>query len=110
MNFLNTNISGYVIVALVVFIISLCTTIYFNRVHITELQGQVNESNSALEVQNAMIEQNRVKNDELNKELQTYIEKVKKDFANIKTPEAFHKEAQNECEAFVSELAEAYQK
>lgn len=107
--FHQTNIANYVIVALVVFIISLCGTIYFNRLHITELQEQVNQSDSALKMQNTMIEQNRMKNEQLNNELQTYIEKVKKDFSKIKTPDAYHKEAQNECEAFIGDLAEAYQ-
>ena len=104
------NISGYIITALMAFIIALCVMIWTSNVQIDELQSQVNNGSVALEYQNAMIENNRAENERLNKELQTYIERVRQDFAKIKTPEAHHKEAKNECEAFISELAEAYQK
>lgn len=106
----SVNILGYVAVALGTIIVVLITMIYTKNGTINELQSQVNNSNVALEYQNAMIESNRVKNEALNKELRTYIDKVKADFANIKTPEANHKEAQNSCEVFISDLAEAWQK
>lgn len=104
------NLFGYVIAGLVAFIICLCLIIYTNRATINELQGQVNQSAVALEYQNAMIENNRAKTDALNKELKTYLDKVKADFASVKTPEINRKESQNECEVFLKDLAGAYQK
>lgn len=104
------NILGYIAVAFATIIVVLLTMIYTNKEQIKELQSQVNQGNVALEYQNQMIEQNRTKNEQLNKELQTYIDKIKKDFSQVKAPEAHHKEAQNTCEAFISDLAEAYQK
>lgn len=106
----SVNVLGYIAVALGTIIVVLITMIYTKNGTINELQSQVNNSNVALEYQNAMIESNRVKNEALNKELRTYIDKVKADFANIKTPEANYKEAQNSCEVFISDLAEAWQK
>jgi len=104
----SVNVLGYIAVALGTIIV--ITMIYTKNGTISELQSQVNQGNVALEYQNAMIENNRVKNEALNKELRTYIDKVKADFANIKTPEANYKEAQNSCEVFISDLAEAWQK
>ena len=104
------NVLGYIAVALGTIIVVLITMIYTKNGTISELQSQVNQGNVALEYQNAMIENNRVKNEALNKELRTYIDKVKADFANIKTPEANYKKAQNSCEVFISDLAEAWQK
>jgi len=106
----SVNVLGYIAVALGTIIVVLITMIYTKNGTINELQSQVNQGNVALEYQNAMIESNRVKNEALNKELRTYIDKVKADFANIKTPEANYKEAQNSCEVFISDLAEAWQK
>lgn len=106
----SVNVLGYIAVALGTIIVVLITMIYTKNGTISELQSQVNQGNVALEYQNAMIENNRVKNEALNKELRTYIDKVKADFANIKTPEANYKEAQNSCEVFISDLAEAWQK
>lgn len=105
-----TNIGNYIIVAMGVFICMLCITIYTNRTQIKELQGQVNSGQVALEYQNAMIEANRTKNEKLNQELKDYVAKVKQDFANIKAPDLNHKEPQNQCETFIYDLAEAYQK
>lgn len=104
------NLFGYVIAGLIAFIICLCLIIYTNRATINELQGQVNQSAVALEYQNAMIENNRAKTDALNKELKTYLERVRADFASVKTPEINRKESQNECEVFLKDLAGAYQK
>lgn len=104
------NIFGYVLAGLCAFIVCLCIIIYTNRATINELRGQVNSGQVALEYQNAMIESNRVKADALQKELKTYLERVRADFASVKTPEANHKEAKNECEAFLKDLAGAYQK
>lgn len=98
------------IAGLIAFIICLCLIIYTNRATINELQGQVNQSAVALEYQNAMIENNRAKTDALNKELKTYLDKVKADFASVKPPVADYKEAKNECEVFLKDLAGAYQK
>lgn len=104
------NIFGYVLAGLCAFIVCLCIIIATNRATINELQGQVNSGQVALEYQNAMIESNRVKSDALQKELKTYIERVRADFASVKTPEINHKEAKNECEVFLKDLAGAYQK
>lgn len=104
------NIFGYVLAGLCAFIVCLCIIIATNRATINELQGQVNSGQVALEYQNAMIESNRVKSDALQKELKTYIERVRADFANVKVPVANHKEPKNECEYFLKEVAEAYQK
>lgn len=104
------NLFGYVLAGLCTFIVCLCIIIYTNRATINELQGQVNSGQVALEYQNAMIESNRAKTDALNKELKSYLDKVKADFASVKTPEANHKEAKNECEVFLKDLAGAYQK
>lgn len=105
------NFASYAIITLVIVIISLCANIYLNRQHINELQNEVKNGMVALEVQNTMIESNRVKNENLNKELKDYVARVKQDFANIKIDKsAQHKEAQNQCEAFINDLAEAYQK
>ena len=104
------NIFGYVLAGLIAFIICLCIIISTNRATIHELQGQVNSGQIALEYQNAMISTNRARTDALNKELQSYIEKVKTDFGNVKTPIVNRKEPKNECEIFLKDLAEAYQK
>lgn len=104
------NIFGYVVAGLCAFIVCLCIIIATNRATINELQGQVNSGQVALEYQNAMIESNRVKSDALQKELKTYLERVRADFANVKTPEINRKESQNECEVFLKDLAGAYQK
>ncbi len=104
------NINGYIMTGLGVFIVCLCFTIYMNRQQINDLQDQVKQGEIALEVQNTMIEANQAKNAELQDELAKTIEKAKKDFSAILVPKADHKEAQNECEAFVKSLAEAYQK
>lgn len=104
------NIFGYVLAGLCAFIVCLCIIIATNRATINELQGQVNSGQVALEYQNAMIESNRVKADALQKELKNYLERVRADFASVKTPEINRKESQNECEVFLKDLAGAYQK
>lgn len=104
------NIGGYIAVGLGVFIVCLCFTIYMNRQQIKELQVQVKQGEVALEVQNTMIEANQAKNAELQKELVSAVEKARRDFSAIIMPNAEHKEAQNECEVFIKDLAKAYQK
>lgn len=103
------NLTGYIIVALGVFIVILITTIFILDNKNADLQEQVNRGHIALEFQNNIIESNRAKNEKLNKDLQNYLEKVKRDFSNIAIPQAQHKEATNQCEAFIKELAKAYQ-
>lgn len=104
-----TNIGNYIIVAMGVFIVVLCATIFIIKQKNDDLQEQVNRGHIALEYQNNVIENNRAKNEALNKELQDYINKVKKDFSAIKIPEATHKQAENHCELFIQNLAKAYQ-
>lgn len=105
-----TNITNYIIVGLGVFLVSLLVVIYLNKNEIEALQEQVKNGAIAFEYQNAIIEQNRLKNAELSKELQEHLEAVKKNFSQVNTPNLTHREPKNECEIFIKDLARAYQR
>lgn len=104
-----SNIGNYIIVALGAFIVVLCITIFVLRSKNNDLQDQVNRGHIALEFQNSIIEQNRAKNEQLNKDLKDYLAKIKRDFSALAVPQATHKQAENQCEAFIKELARVYQ-
>lgn len=111
-----SNSSAIIIAVLGGIALLLGVLLYLSYSKIETLQAEIQIKQLAIEFQNKIVEENRVKNEELSKQIQNYSKQVKKDFAQVKqtTSESKkdlrHYEPQNQCESIVLELAKAYQK